>query len=443
MDEGDEDITPLAQEPVSIECELERFRLQWQQELVEKNALIGSRRPVGKEENGNVVAPENGSAGTKEEPSIEEQAKFLFMQGVNAEQSGRPANAIQYYRRALQLVPDIESKIDEFKPCAARRDRSESECSSFSSCSDVVTVEEEEEDSDLENLLHHFAKLDLVGKAAIQPEWETRGCHISSLPTELLVYILKWVVSADLDVTSLENVAMVCRGFFLCARDEGLWKLICQRIWGRHLGSPGAHYGGSYRTMYMLRSHMRSNGVYISRCHYYRQGEKGLDNLYKPFHFVEYFRYARFFPDGKVLMLTTPDAPPSVVHRLRKRSANIQGIVKGYYRLVGDTVTCIMKRPPQETEGSATVYKRYRRNKRNNNQPEENREMTFHAELTLKNAGKRSRAMLVWRHYAVHTTSSDGQENICEFSLNNNNSFDPMVFSQVKSYTAYSDAPLV
>lgn len=35
---------------------------------------------------------------------------------------------------------------------------------------------------------------------------------------------------------------------------------------------------------------------------YYRQGERSLDNFYKPFHLVEYFRYVRFFPEGKILI---------------------------------------------------------------------------------------------------------------------------------------------
>ena len=30
-------------------------------------------------------------------------------------------SAIQYYRRALQLVPDIESRIEEFNPTPSRR----------------------------------------------------------------------------------------------------------------------------------------------------------------------------------------------------------------------------------------------------------------------------------------------------------------------------------
>jgi hypothetical protein len=39
-------------------------------------------------------------------------------------------------------------------------------------------------------------------------------------------------------------------------------------------------------------------GCYISKCVYYRNGEKGLDNFYRPVHRVEYYRYVRFFPEG-------------------------------------------------------------------------------------------------------------------------------------------------
>lgn len=40
-------------------------------------------------------------------------------------------------------------------------------------------------------------------------------------------------------------------------------------------------------------------GVYISRASYVRQGEQSLDSFYSPWHLVEYYRYLRFFPDGK------------------------------------------------------------------------------------------------------------------------------------------------
>lgn len=35
--------------------------------------------------------------------------------------------------------------------------------------------------------------------------------HISALPTELVIQILKWVVSKSLDVRTLERCSEVCR----------------------------------------------------------------------------------------------------------------------------------------------------------------------------------------------------------------------------------------
>jgi hypothetical protein len=70
----EEDDIPLPQEPISIECELERFRLQWHQELVDRKTTGGTGGARGKkEENGNVVAAEENGNAKAEEPSIEEQ----------------------------------------------------------------------------------------------------------------------------------------------------------------------------------------------------------------------------------------------------------------------------------------------------------------------------------------------------------------------------------
>lgn len=53
--------------------------------------------------------------------------------------------------------------------------------------------------------------------------------HISALPTEILLYILRWVVSSDLDLRSLEMFGQTCRGFYLCARDQEIWRSSCER----------------------------------------------------------------------------------------------------------------------------------------------------------------------------------------------------------------------
>merc|ERR1719394_2427296 len=112
--------------------------------------------------------------------------------------------------------------------------------------------------------------------------------HISRLPVEIIINILRWVVSSDLDLRSLEMFSMVCKGFYMCARDETVWKLACEKIWGVNLGSH-KKYGASWRRMLIERPHLLFDGCYISRVTYVRQGEQGMDQFYRPFHLVEYY----------------------------------------------------------------------------------------------------------------------------------------------------------
>lgn len=122
-----------------------------------------------------------------------------------------------------------------------------------------------------------------------------QATHISSLPTEIILYILRWVVSSELDMRSLEMVSQVCRGFFVCARDAEIWKMACLRVWGVNCGRYEPTYS-SWRDMYMKRPRLRYNGCYISKTTYIRPGENSFqDQCYKPWHLVEYFRYLRYF----------------------------------------------------------------------------------------------------------------------------------------------------
>lgn len=67
-------------------------------------------------------------------------------------------------------------------------------------------------------------------RAPCLPERDQMGTHISSLPMEVLLLIFRWVVSRDLDIRSLEMCSMVCRGFYVGARDSEIWRLICKRF---------------------------------------------------------------------------------------------------------------------------------------------------------------------------------------------------------------------
>lgn len=90
-----------------------------------------------------------------------------------------------------------------------------------------------------------------------------KATHISSLPSEVLIYIFRWVISSDLDVRSLEQCARVCRGFYICARDPHLWKMICFKTWGSQTGNPAANI--NWRYMFITRPHVVFNGKKTSR----------------------------------------------------------------------------------------------------------------------------------------------------------------------------------
>lgn len=44
----------------------------------------------------------------------------------------------------------------------------------------------------------------------------------AALPREILMYIFRWVVSSELDMRALEQLSLVCRGFYICARSARL-----------------------------------------------------------------------------------------------------------------------------------------------------------------------------------------------------------------------------
>ena len=50
--------------------------------------------------------------------------------------------------------------------------------------------------------------------------------HISAIPLELVMYIFKWVVSTELDMKSLEHLALVRRHFLAEFKTLFVFKLL-------------------------------------------------------------------------------------------------------------------------------------------------------------------------------------------------------------------------
>ncbi|KAI7805931.1 F-box only protein 9, partial [Triplophysa rosa] len=302
-------------------------------------------------------------------------------------------------------------------------------------------LENNENDGEIDDLLAYFQQQLTLGDATMklcEPESDTSQVHISALPFEVLMYIFRWVVSCDLDLRALEQLSLVCRGFYICARDPEIWRSACLRVWGRSCTKMLPFL--SWREMFLERPRVRFDGVYISKTSYIRQGEESLDGFYRAWHQVEYYRYLRFFPDGQVIMLTTPEDPLATVPRLRSKNPRIDSTLFGHYRLSQDTdnQTKVYVVVSKRKEEKVADYQRSRFCRRN---PVPEGERSFHVGLQLSSGGCQRFSKLVWIHHSCYITyRSTGETVVTAFDVDK--MYTPLFFARVKSYTAFSEHPL-
>lgn len=420
-----------------LEEELASFRREWKEEIRRTVNEGGSSRnsPVAEPHsqpsregspNSVLLMTKNSS---KTAQTQEEKATELFLQGVSAERSQNLYEAIHFYRQAVQLVPDIESRIKDFTNYNLNPEDEDA-----SDDPSIFISQEPHEISQLADFTKKFNSLSVTG--ICQPHFETRMTHISAIPLELIMYIFKWVVSMELDMKSLDQLARVCKGFYACARDPEIWKLSCQRLWGVNCGS-AAQWNGSWRLMYINRPHLLFVGVYISRTTYVRPGEQNLDSYYRPFHLVEYYRYMRFLSDGTVVVHTSADEPATAIPRLKiKHGGGNSSVSVGHYRVSGDKVIIVVSKKTVNDSHNQT------RGRRARGPPPPIMEQVFHMELQVQSTGRRHRHnQLTWLHYSVSTKYRSSGQTVCsQFDLNNQ--FPPLYFSVVKSFSNNATAPL-
>ncbi|KAJ6665928.1 hypothetical protein lerEdw1_001400 [Lerista edwardsae] len=181
----------------NLQAELQMFRAQWMFELTPG---VSSTALEARSYRASARGPSIKAVDTKGKLELakEEKTLPLFL-------------AIKFYRLAMQLVPDIEFKITY-----TRSPDSDGMGKSY--------IENNEDDSKMADLLSYFQQQFTFQESSIklcQPELDVNQTHISVLPMELLMYIFRWVVSSDLDLRSLEQLSLVCRGFYICARSTG------------------------------------------------------------------------------------------------------------------------------------------------------------------------------------------------------------------------------
>jgi len=413
-----------------VQDELENFREKWKQDLASKgtNVAVKTEEP--------------------EQDSVEEKARGIFLEGVEHEQNGELYEAIQKYRKAVALVPDIEFKA--FEHTARRKPVTNASIDEKNVATDDeadlpdLPGDDGEEDAGVQDLLTRFTKLKLKGTPLCESEHESSQTHISQLPMELVIHILKWVVSAELDLKSLENFSQVCRGFFLASRASDIWRLVCVQTWGL-AGLPMEEPGfGGWRTLFISRPRVNFNGCYISKMSYLREGERGFqDNeFYKSWHMVQYYRLVRFFPGGRVLMVTTAEEPSAAVKLLNSRNnCAIQGCMFGHYRTVNNRVICIVQKTKNSSNNvSSNRRMSLRQRKAQQKYVFEVPDQDFHFELEIK--GKKNQ-QLQWLCYNVISKyKKSGREQIADIDVSNPYNYPIMYFSRVKSYISETVYPL-
>ena len=359
------------------------------------------------------------------------------MKGVEYEGDGKFFEAIRYYKKAEKMVPDIEYHAHNFNNGKKKNNKAESNVNikSFDDNGNVRN-EVDEDDQDLVNLSAKFSKLKLVGECTIKKESETNMIHIGQLPTEVLNYIIKWVVSSDLDMSSLENCSAVSRGFYLASRDEEIWRLVSTRMWGPALVTQAS----SWRELFLTSPRIRFNGCYVSRIKYLREGERGFQDqeTYRAWHVVEYNRYLRFFPGGQVVMALSSDDEDIIAKQLNTKPGglSIPGAIMGRYKIANDVLVSVLHKPKPAQKKTAKFKRKGQKEIENSYEvPEQD----FHLEFYITGNNWK---MLDWKHFTLVSKFTNGNENVDNFQIRDQSKYPSLCFKTVGSYQFESVYPL-
>lgn len=140
---------------------------------------------------------------------------------------------------SMQLDPDIEFKV------ASNRLLKSQQLNEYSSSDDetllnqiskinINTNANKDNENNENEELNIYERFQLYiqendNRLCDKQQSSHKGTHFSDLPIEVVIYILKWVVSDELDVRSLETFSTVCKGLYVCARDPEIWRLASEK----------------------------------------------------------------------------------------------------------------------------------------------------------------------------------------------------------------------
>ncbi|ODQ81621.1 hypothetical protein BABINDRAFT_159889 [Babjeviella inositovora NRRL Y-12698] len=368
------------------------------------------------------------TVGDATEMDADSQALELYQRGIDRENQGKMADAIEYYRRALKLNTNVDRLYRGKLADESEIQTLEMQVGALRAHKKLDQKKIDRIDVDL--LLETFQSLAISTKTRREGE-ELEEDIVSespspllSLPDDVFLHILNLLIVED--TPAWFNFSMTCKkAASLGFHRSDCWRRLCWQTY------PQQHYdeqsielngitrnqktmvvngwNGSWRDMYRQRPFIKFSGIYISVVNYYSEGGKseGSSAWTNPIRMITYYRYFRFYSDGTVLKLLTSDEPNFVVPKFFRDSWARNGLEKVYlceWRLSVDGCVTI------SGEGSVKKYR-------------------FVEELNIQHSGRMRHHKLGWI-----SSYSENKENgeRAFFSLKNEK---PFSFSRVKSYS--------
>lgn len=143
------------------------------------------------------------------------------------------------------------------------------------------------------------------------------GWNLLSLPPEVL-----FSVFSMLEEEQLGTLAQVCTELLSHAYDPRHWRRIALAKWPAESRLQLERMLYSYRTwrlLCILRPHLRTNGIYVVRHQFAKTTSKAAcGEPQAPVFLVTYHRFLRFYTNGVVVSLVTPELPHLAVRRVRR-----------------------------------------------------------------------------------------------------------------------------
>lgn len=229
------------------------------------------------------------------------------------------------YNRAYRLDPEIDRHIDHERLAAEISQKDLTEIEPYYNPFRKLMIQNDPVDKELylqiakSQINPELKKNDDSKKGVFKLSFKEEANLLADLPSDVLVKILEYL--GWMHLPSLETISAASRSLFLTCRQDSLWKNLCGHMecCKRETGL----FDESWRMQYIMRPAFRTDGIYISKITYFRQGYQE-SAISQPSHLVTYYRYLRFFngpvTGGKriVMALVSTEKPRHVIESLKE-----------------------------------------------------------------------------------------------------------------------------